>query len=256
MALLTDGNPNDIEALRVYETSILDVANVEMIDLDAKLGLAADEVGEDVLDILLDHTRASDPQSNIRRLIGVSDVVVTPQLKRWHALHTLEVVYRDAFNNQLNDRYRPKFQEYRELAKNARQHTIRFGIGLALNPIPRAQKPVLSVVPGPIPATTYYVQASWLSAGGQEGAPSDLTTFDTPAGALLVVQAANPPATATGFNVYIGLSAATVTLQNAAAIPNGQTFTIPATGLVAGRPPGNGQAADAYIIGGAMLRRG
>ena len=29
MALLTDGNPNDIEALRVYETSILDVANVE-----------------------------------------------------------------------------------------------------------------------------------------------------------------------------------------------------------------------------------
>src|SRR5437879_2014883 len=169
MALLTDGNPNDTDALRVYETSILDVASVEVIDLDAKLGLATEEVSEDVLDILLDHTRASVPQSNIRRMIGVSDVVVTPQLKRWHALHTLEVVYRDAFNNQLNDRYRPKWQEYHELSRNARQHTIRFGIGLALNPIPKAVTPVFVNVPGPGLATTFYVQASWGSAAGQEG---------------------------------------------------------------------------------------
>src|SRR6266849_4564575 len=138
MALLTDGNPNDMGSLRVYETAIADVASVETIDLDAKLGLATEEVSEDVVDILLDHTRSSDPQSNIRRTIGASDVVVTPQLKRWHALHTLEVVYRDAFNNQLNDRYRPKWQEYQELSRNARQHTIRFGIGLALNAIPKA----------------------------------------------------------------------------------------------------------------------
>ena len=47
------------------------------------------------------HAR-SDPQSTMRRARGVSDVVVTPQLKRWHAIHTLGVVYRDAFNNQLN----------------------------------------------------------------------------------------------------------------------------------------------------------
>ncbi len=50
-----------------------------------------------------------------RRAIGVSDVVVTRQMKRWHALHTLEIVYRDAFNNQLNDRYQAKFVEYQEL---------------------------------------------------------------------------------------------------------------------------------------------
>src|SRR5579864_4819882 len=121
--LLTDGSPNDNEALRVYESAILDMANTERIDLGAKLGLALEEISEDVLDVLLDHTRASDPQSTIRRTMGVSDVVVSAQLKRWHALHTLEIVYRDAFNNQLNDRYKPKWDEYGELAREAEQQT-------------------------------------------------------------------------------------------------------------------------------------
>ncbi len=126
MALLTDGNPNDTIALKVYESAILDVANIERIDLDVKLTLATEEVSEDVIDILLDHTQTQDPQSIVRRMIGVSDVVVTTQLKRWHALHTLEIVYRDAFNNQLNDRYEAKFLEYQDLAINAREHTVRF----------------------------------------------------------------------------------------------------------------------------------
>src|SRR5215472_8722145 len=117
MALLTDGNPNDNTALIVYESGILDVAATEKIDLDVKLGLATEEISEDVLNILLDHTRTVDPQSNIRRSVGVSDVVVTPQMKRWHALDTLEIVYRDTFNNQLNDRYRPKAAEYHELSR-------------------------------------------------------------------------------------------------------------------------------------------
>jgi hypothetical protein len=256
MALLTDGNPNDTEALRIYETAILSVANVEMIDLDAKLGLATEEISDNVLDILLDHTRAYDPQSNIRRMIGVSDVAVTPQLKRWQAAHTLEIVYRDAFNNQLNDRYKPKWDEYRELSRAAREQTERFGIGLVLSPVPKAAAPILSVVPGTTAATTYYVQVSWVSAAAQEGSPSDLTAFETAGGSQLVAQAVQPPAIATGWNVYIGLTDATVTLQNGTPIPVGQTFTLPSSGLVNGRPPGNGQAPDVYVTGGRMLRRG
>lgn len=256
MALLTDGNPNDDEALRAYETAILDVASVEAIDLDAKLSLATEEVSDDILDILLDHTRIVDPQSTIRRVMGVTDVVVTPQLKRWHALHTLEIVYRDAFNNQLNDRYQAKVIEYRDLSRNAREHAIRFGIGLALNPIPQAPQPVLSFVSGPIPETTYYVEVTWVSAMGKEGAPSDIMAFDTPAGSLLVAQALNPPTVAAGFNVYAGLTPTTLTLQSPTPIPTGQSFTLPDSGLVTGTPPGNGQTADIYIIGGPILRRG
>src|SRR5271155_1929152 len=98
--LLSDGNPNASLDLQAYEMAILGLANVEGIDLDVKLTLATEEISEDVLDILLDHTRSTIfPESNLRRSRGVTDVVVTAPMKRWHALHTLEVVYRDAFNN-------------------------------------------------------------------------------------------------------------------------------------------------------------
>jgi hypothetical protein len=255
MALLTDGNSNNTESLRVYETAILSVANVEMIDLNAKLGLATEEVSEEVLDILLDHP-VFDPRMALRRNFWVAVVVVTRQLKRWLALHTLEIVYRDAFNNQLNDRYKPKWDEYRELARQAREQTETFGIGLVLNPIPQAAAPVFSVVPGTTPATVYYVRVSWVSASGQEGEPSDVTAFGTSDGSMLVVQAVAPPAIATGWNVYIGVTDSTTTLQNSAPLAVGQTFTLPQGGLINGRPPGDGQMPDLYVTGGSILRRG
>jgi hypothetical protein len=256
MALLTDGNPNDTLALQVYESAILNVAHVETIDLEVKLTLATAELTEDVLDILLDHARAFDPESSIRRTIGVSDVVVSAQMQRWHALHTLEIVYRDAFNDQLNDRYQAKFLEYRELSKNAFAHTVRFGIGLALTPIPQAQQPVLSTVGGNGAAGTFYVEVSWVAVNCQEGAPSDATAFATAAQQNLAVQPLNPPQVATGFNVYIGSTESTLARQNASPIPVGQTFTMPDGGLIAGAAPGTGQAADIFITGGQTLRRG
>ena len=219
MALLTDGNPNDTLALQVYESAILNVAHVETIDLEIKLTLATAELAEDVLDVLLDHARAFDPESTIRRIKGVSDVVVSPQMQRWHALHTLEIVYRDAFNDQLNDRYQAKFLEYRELSKDAFAHTVRFGIGLALTPIPQAPAPALSAVAGNGAAGTFYVEVSWVSASGQEGAPSDATAFATAAQQNLMVQRLNPPSVATGFNVYIGSTEGTLARQNASPIP-------------------------------------
>jgi hypothetical protein len=255
MALLTDGNPNDTEALRVYETAILDVTHVELIDLDAKLGLATEEISQEVLNVLLGHTQVLDPQGSMRRRIGVSDVVVTPQMKRWHALHTLAVVYRDAYNNQLNDRYQKKWDEYRELARGARDLAIIFGIGLVASPIPRAETPVFGTAPGTIAATTYYVQASWVSATGQQGSPSVLTTYQTIDGSMLTVASVDPPAAASGWNVYAGLMDTTVMLQNGVPLAVGQTFTL-AGGLAVGPPPGDGQTPDLYVTGGWTLRRG
>lgn len=258
--LLTDGNPNTTDDLRVYESAILDVASAEQIDLNAKLGLATEELSQDVVDILLDHTRALDPQFgvlqwNTRRKLGVSDVVVTRQMKRWHAAHTLESFYRDAFNNQLNDRYLAKFNEYREVAQNAKTHTVRYGIGLVVTPLPEAPMPVISSASGQAPETIYYIQVSWVSAAGQEGMPSLPTTLDSAAGSVPVVSVTNPPAGATGFNVYMGLSTA-VTLQNSTPVPVAQNFILPSTGLVQGRAPGNGQSPDVYVTGGPLLRRG
>jgi hypothetical protein len=266
MALLTDGNPNDIEALRVYEAAILDVASVETIDLNAKLRLATEEISQDVVSILLDHTSLNytllnpiapfGAPANLRRRLGVSDVVVTDPLKRWHALHTLEVTYRDAYNNQLNDRYGAKWDEYRELAAGARVRTIKYGIGLVSQPVPRAGQPTFSVVTGLIPSTIYYVRASWVSATGQEGSASEITTYQTADGSLLVLTAGIAPPVATGWNVYLGLAAWPVALQNSAPMAIGQTFQMPATGLAAGRGPGDGQSPDVYVTGGWTLNRG
>jgi hypothetical protein len=254
--LLTDGNPNDTIALTVYETEILNVAATEGIDLDQKLGLATEEISEDILQVLLDHANPMDPLQTMRRTVGVSDVVVSAQMKRWHALHTLAITYRDAFNNQLNDRYLPKWQEYRVLAKDGRAKTFGFGIGIVSNPIPEAQMPSLGTASGAGQGGTFYVQVTWVGASGAEGASSPASALSVAADNDLVVQAVNPPAGVTGFNVYIGTSAGSTTLQNSTPIPVGETFTMPDSGLIAGRPVGTGQAADTYITGGPMLRRG
>jgi len=261
MALLTDGNPNDTEALRVYETAILDVASVEMIDLDAKLCLATEEISQDVLDVLLDHSRTEYsltqvPVSGNRRKIGVSDVVVSLQMKRWQALHTLAVAYRDAYNNQLNDRYGKKWEEYRELARAAKERTLAFGIGLVAVPVPQAGAPLLGTTVGTLLSTIYYVRVSWLSATGREGSASAVTNFQTTDNSLLTVATVNAPAVAAGWNVYLGLTISTVTLQNSAPLAIGATFTLPESGLLNGLSPGDGQAADMFVAGGRLLRRG
>jgi hypothetical protein len=260
MALLTDGNPNDSEALRVYEAAIPNVAHVESIDLDAKLCLATEEITQDVLDVLLGHTRtlysAVSPIGADRRKIGVSDVVVSPQMKHWHALHSLALVYRDAYNNQLNDRYRSKWDEYRELARAAKDRTLEFGIGLVAAPVPRPGTPVLGATAGTLVGAIYYVQVSWVSAAGQEGSASPPTTFQTADNSGLTVVAVNAPAVAAGWNVYLGPAVSTLTLQNSAPLAIGATFSLPGPALVGGSAPGDGQAADMFITGGRILRRG
>ena len=134
MALLTDGNPNDTEALRVFETAILDVAKWRRSTWTRSSVWPPWRFLRKCWTCLLGHTRTqyslTTSVDGDRRKIGVSDVVVSPQMKRWHALHTLAVVYRDAYNNQLNDRYQNKWEEYRELARGAKERTLEFGIGL------------------------------------------------------------------------------------------------------------------------------
>ena len=233
MALLTDGNPNDTEGLRVFESAILDVAHVEGIDLDVSCVWLREEISQDVLDMLLGHTPVRFLiGGDQRRLLGVSDVVVSPQMKRWQALHTLAVVYRDAYNNQLNDRYLSKWDEYRELARGARERTYGFGIGLVAAPIPRAGTPVLGAGAGALAGALYYVQVSWVSAAGQEGSASCSTNFQTSDNSVLTVAAGNAPAGAVGWNVYVGLTVSTVTLQNSAPLAIGRHFTLPGSGVV------------------------
>ena len=211
---------------------------------------------QDVLNFLLNRATGADPHAGTRRSVGVSDVVVTRQMKRWHVLHTLAVFYRDAFHNQLNDRYKAKFVEYRQLAGHAREQTFLFGVGLVLQALPAAEQAVFGFAAGPIAATTYFGQVAWTNTAGVEGAPGAITSFDAPAGSVPVVEAVNPPANATGFHVYLGLAPDTLQRQTTAPVATDGSFTLPSSGLVEGEAPGEGQAPDLYLTGGPVLRRG
>jgi len=95
-----------------------------------------------------------------------------------------------------------------------------------------------------------------VSATGQEGSASPATTFQTADNSSLTAATLNPPTIAAGWNVYLGLTVSTLMLQNSAPLAIGATFTLPGSGLVGGAVPSDGQAADMFVTGGRILRRG
>jgi hypothetical protein len=253
MALFTDGTISTIDELLAYESALLDVARTERIDLTVKLLLARQEIGIDLTAFLVERSSGS-WQGWLGPRLELGNIVVTEPLKKWHLFHTLALVYRDAYNSQLNDRYQGKWKEYDRLSRWASGALFRIGVGTVSDPVPQAARPVLGSAAGPQPEATYYVRVAWVSAAGEEGNPSELAVLSAPAGTLLVVEAVEPPANAQSWNVYVGVTIGDVTLQNGVPLAVGQTWTEPETGLERGRPPGTGQAPQSYLrASGAFL---
>lgn len=257
MALFTDGPINGTLDLQNYENAILEVAAAEHIDLAGKSALAQSEIATELMLFLLRRFRLPDFQWTItvRRAIGVGDVVVTEPLRQWHAHKTLAMVYRDAYNNQLNDRYQGKWNEYEKLAKTSEQNYFQIGVGLAAGPISKASVPVLTTVLGTATAATYYVRVAWVNQAGQEGSPSDAAQFTTTEGQQLVVTAVNPPANATGWNAYAGAAPDATALQNSSPIAIGSTLTL-TTGLKQGARPSQGQQPTWFLVDQRLIERG
>jgi len=257
MALFTDGPINQTIDFQDYENGILAVVNTEQIDLGGKSALAQNEIASEVLLFLLRRFPVQDVPwtATVRRKIGVGDVVVTDQLRRWHAHTTLALVYRDAYNNQLNDRYQGKQKEYEELAKVSRKKFFEIGVGLVSDPIAKPLLPVLNTIPGNGPAATYYVAVAWINQAGQPGSASEIAQLTTFTGQLLVVNAVNPPSNAIGWNVYAGQAPGTITLQNSGPIATGDTWTL-AAALQPGMSPGQGQEPCWFVIDQRLIERG
>jgi hypothetical protein len=243
MALFTDGPISSIEDLTAQDSQLSAVAGTEGIDVTAKLALAQDEIGQEL-------------EAMLARLVpaglgagaavwpsppGLGSLVVTPPLKAWHTFRALEIMYADAYNNQLNDRYAGKRDQFRDRAERARERLIEMGVGVASDPVPQAATPEVTPTTGAaLPAGTYYVSTAWVNGRGEEGAIST-PAVATVAGGTLAVRAGDPPGTATGWNVYAGDGPDTMTLQNTGPIGTGQSWVQPAP-LAAGHKPGTGQA--------------
>ncbi len=236
MSLFTDGPAATIEQLREYESSILDVAATEGIDLAVKLNVAHRETGIDLQRFLDEHGGAT-----------VGNVVVTTPLEAWETFRTLVLTFRDAYHSQMNDRYEPKWKEYEKRAEWAAEALYQLGIGVTWTPVPRAERPALSTGAGPLPAAVYYVQVTWVGSNGEEGSPSETAVLSAPDATTIIVRTGAAPTGVQGWNVYAAYAASGLTLQNDAPVPCGVTWTVPGTGVRTGRPAGSGQSPQAML---------
>jgi hypothetical protein len=259
MALFNDGPINGTQDLALYDSSLLETATVESIDVDAKIANAQDTIRTEIVTFLLDN-RSIDPvfgdvASFRRRTLGVTDVVVTAELKRWHAFQTLRDVYQDANGHQSNDRYQWKWQEYGTAARTARARCLDIGIGLTADPIPRAQAPLAATVVGAGAPVTFYFAVALINAEGQEGLASELVTVNVPAAMQAQVTLSNPPSNAQGWNVYAGNGPEALMRQNSEALAVSASWTQP-DALNAGSAPGIGQSPSFYAVQNRVIRRG
>jgi hypothetical protein len=254
MALFTDGI-STIQDLMGQDSSVLATAQTENIDLAQKLTLSAQDLGIE-LTTILQQSETYDWQFWLQPDPQLTNIVVTPPLQLWHVYHTLQLVYQDVYFNQLNDRYKGKRDQFQQMAKWAMDKLIQTGLGIASDPISQAAPPLLTSIAGGETAATYCASVSWLNVENQEGQPSNPSTLTVAAGSVLVAQPVSQPTNATGWNVYAGLSATTMILQNTAALALDEVWVQAGPVLTTGQAPGTGQIPDYLRALPRLIQRG
>jgi len=255
MALFTDSYISSIAELQAYDSAILEVARIEGVDLSSKLSVADRELGLELQAFLLRHAQSGSGDRDGGGY-GLQHVVVTSGLQQWHTLKTLALVYGDVYNNQLNDRYLGKWNQFVRIAKQASELLFQTGIGVVDNPLPRAIQPQLSVAPSGPPANTHIVAVAWRNYRGETGASSLPKVHTTGDGESLIIKAVQPPRGAVAFDVYVGAAEPELGRQNAHPVQIGDSWTLEAQPLTEFDPPSAGQIPDRYLRLTRALQRG
>lgn len=249
MALLVDGSSPAVTDLEKYEGSISGIANTEGIDLGTKMTLARDEIATELGRFLKEQGTFASIEG------GSSLVVLTEPLRRWLTLQALTAFFREARLGQVSDRYAAKFQEYSQLAYQAKHDLMSSGIGVVWNPLRKPGQPTVSSVPGSLPAGTYFVRASWVGPAGAESESSDPVAFTLASAGGIRVSLDGGPSNAAGFNVYVGQLESEVTLQNATPALPGVPVDVAAATLANGKTPSAGQLPDVLVrVFNSLLR--
>ena len=252
MALLQDGPISSIEDLRVYETSLLETASIEGVSLTNKLELAQREIGNEILRFLIQQLEPTESVNSSR----LDQVVATDPLRRWHALRTLSVFFRDVHHNQLNDRYRAKWDAYEAEARGAARLLWEIGLGLVRNPLKRPASPQLEVLPSDEEYPQSLFRTTWVTGPFEESAASEAVLFDPAFAQRPQLVAIDPPPRATGWHVYAGATESLLTRQTTAAVALTEPWVMPAGELVAGLAVPFGQQPDYYVRMQRLLFRG
>lgn len=259
MSLFIDPDVRMMSELARYESSIVEVANTERIDLAGKLEVAKAEIARELERFFISLTNYDSTQISWRSpalRLAVENVVVTDALRQWHVYQTLAATYRDAYHTQLNSRYQDQYAVYTKLVTQAEGVCLDAGVGIVFNPIRSPGAPVVSTGGAALSGGGWFLCTSWTGAYGSEGAPGEVVQYPAPAGLVISVLTENPPDHATGWNLYAGHTETSMGLQNS--VPNAlQTaWDLPPAGFRSGRPPGRGQKPDQLLMRRRILRRG
>ncbi len=275
MALFTDSGFINISDLELYESTLSTVASTHNVNIDSKTTIVLATIGDRLLARLahagaannnwfysgLTNTRviASLPAHN-RWLLNLNNVVITETLKRWICYEILAQIFSEAYNVQLNDRFREKWMDYASRAQKAEDSFYTLGIGVVYQPLAQPAIAQVNTGAGNQAAGLITVQTTWVDATGDEGTPSLLlpvTLTDSSSFSVSIVPAQKtPPAAAVGWNVYVGSSQVALSRQNATTIPLNSAWTIPQSGLTLGALPTGGQWPDSYVLDSQRMLRG
>ena len=252
MALFTDGNIAELNDLRAYESGILDLAANEGIDLGAKLSLAHREIGLEILSFLVTQGYG------VAKQRGLENVIVTEPILHSEVMWTLSLIYRDAFNSQLNDRYGAKWNQYTDLARRGLRQYFEIGIGLTASPIGKPEPPTVSVIPGPSrAASTYSVQVAACGLNGFTGALSDSLTVHCRDNASIMVQLGGVlPERSSGWILYVGEGDSDPKRQNVTPLEENAVWTCPDSGTVQDLPSIQVQRPEFWAVQQRRLLRG
>ncbi len=243
MALFSDGPLSTIDDLVQQDSYLLSVATTEGIDVSNKLQLAWIELQIELTAIFGREASIYAPVLGEAPL-DTNHLAVTPALKSWHSFKSLELMYRDAYFSQSNDRYKGKWTEFQNLANSGRGRFIDLGAGLVVDPLPQPGMAVTSFVASAQAGGTVYFTITFVNAEGEESTPAVVTQTAVPDGNQLVVGAPAWPSNATGWNIYGGIAPQSVTLQNTTPLVLGGTWQYALPGTTTGQVAGTGQAAN------------
>ena len=243
MALFLDGPPSAIDDLVQQDSFLLKIAGTEGINVTNKLNLAYNELQIELTSIFGREASIYAPVLGEASL-DTAHIAVTPALKLWHIYRSLELVYRDAYFNQLNDRYHGKWAEFQRLSLATRTLYIDTGAGLVIDPLPQPAHPIITFEAASQAGGTAYFTITFVNAEGEESSPAVVVASAIPEGFVAIVGTGAPPSNAVGWNLYGGTSPETLSLQNSSPVTIGAICQFILPGVVSGVVPGTGQVPN------------
>lgn len=275
MSQFTDSGRIGISDLEAYESTLSKIASTHGINLDSKTAIAIADIGDGLLATLERAGSANSPWFNptttgrynmvsippeSQWYLNLDNVVVTPSLQRWISYAVLSHVFAEAYNVQLNDRFKNKWIEYSRRAREAADVFYQLGIGVVYEPLPQPPEAIVTAGAGNQPAGIITVQTAWADANGNESMLSPLVPVTLGASSSFTVAMGGapgqPPPFAAGWNLYVGSNGSSATRQNSTLNLWNEVWSLPASGLVAGAAPAGSRQPDAYIIDPQRIQRG